>query len=445
MVEAEVALARAQGRDLDAGVRIDARTIMREGRAVANPAEPLVRRLRELDPQSHEGATSQDIVDTAMMLVAKRSRDLIIVHADAIAATCAKLADEHRATAMAGAHPAPASGATTFGLKAAVWLSGVAEARRRLAAVELAAQLGGAAGTLASFGERGPEMVRRFAQELGLAEPPLPWHANRVRIAELVDALALLAGACGKIAFDVILLAQTEVAEVTVPTGGSTAMTHKRNPASRSTRPWARSPRPPRSRRADSPRRMRSCRRRRPGAPARRRAERCARGSHAAAAARRARELLRTPPPFPRRPRSPNKASVPQRRRAAPRAQPPRASAVPRPRPTAALESACCGGVARPSAVARCSSASFAHVAATAASMIVSGALRDERRRPCRRCPGSSPPRGTAGRARVGGGRSGWTGSATRPTLARDSAHVDAHACIEVSPLGTSEKTPASA
>ena len=232
MVEAEVALARAQGRDLDAGVRIDARTIMREGRAVANPAEPLVRRLRELDPQSHDGATSQDIVDTAMMLVAKRSRDLIIVHADAIAATCAKLADEHRATAMAARTLLQQAVPTTFGLKAAVWLSGVVEARRRLAAVELAAQLGGAAGTLASFGERGPEMVRRFAQELGLAEPPLPWHANRVRIAELVDALALVAGACGKIAFDVILLAQTEVAEVTVPTGGSTAMTHKRNPAS---------------------------------------------------------------------------------------------------------------------------------------------------------------------------------------------------------------------
>lgn len=232
MVEAEVALARAQGRELDARVRIDTRMIMREGRAVANPAEPLVRRLRELDPRAHEGATSQDVVDTAMMLVAKRSRELILGHAGAVAATCAKLADEHRGTVMAARTLLQQAVPTTFGLKAAVWLSGVVEARRRLAAVELAAQLGGAAGTLASFGERGPEVLGRFAEELGLAEPPLPWHANRMRVAELVDALALVAGACGKIAFDVILLAQTEVAEVTVPTGGSTAMAHKRNPAS---------------------------------------------------------------------------------------------------------------------------------------------------------------------------------------------------------------------
>src|SRR5207248_7034460 len=120
----------------------------------------------------------------------------------------------------------------TFGLKAAGWLSGVAEARTRLMAVELAAQLGGAAGTLASLGEHGPHVLRLFAEGLELAEPALPWHANRVRVAELVDALGLVAGACGKIALDVILLAQTEVGEVTPPNGGSTAMAHKRNPAS---------------------------------------------------------------------------------------------------------------------------------------------------------------------------------------------------------------------
>ena len=98
-------------------------------------------------------------------------------------------------------------------------------------AVELPAQLGGAAGTLAALGDKGPEVLRLFAAELGLAEPPLPWHANRVRVAELAGALELVAGACGKIALDVILLAQTEVGEVTVPAGGSTAMAHKRNPA----------------------------------------------------------------------------------------------------------------------------------------------------------------------------------------------------------------------
>src|SRR5207237_2411231 len=116
---------------------------------------------------------------------------------------------------------------TTFVRKAAVWREGVVEARARLAAVELAAQLGGAAGTFDDA-----DVVRRYAKELDLAAPALPWQANRVRVAELVDALALVAGACGKIAHDVILLAQTEVGEVTVPAGGSTAMPHKRNPAS---------------------------------------------------------------------------------------------------------------------------------------------------------------------------------------------------------------------
>ena len=80
--------------------------------------------------------------------------------------------------------------------------------------------------------DRAAEVHRLFAEELGLAEPALPWHANRVRVAELGGALELVAGACGKIALDVILLAQTEVGEVTVLAGGSSAMPHKRNPAS---------------------------------------------------------------------------------------------------------------------------------------------------------------------------------------------------------------------
>jgi 3-carboxy-cis,cis-muconate cycloisomerase len=237
MVEAEVALARASGNDevaeaLYGAGPFAAAEIMREGRRAANPAEPLVRRLRQVSARAHEGATSQDIVDTALMLVAKRARGLILEQADAVAATCAKLADEHRGTLMAARTLLQQAVPTTFGLKAAGWLAGVAEARRRLAAVELAAQLGGAAGTLASFGERGPEVLHRYAEELGLAEPALPWHAQRGRVADLVGALGLVGGACGKIALDVILLAQTEVAEVTPPAGGSTAMAHKRNPAS---------------------------------------------------------------------------------------------------------------------------------------------------------------------------------------------------------------------
>jgi 3-carboxy-cis,cis-muconate cycloisomerase len=121
---------------------------------------------------------------------------------------------------------------TTFGLVAAGWLVGLVEARARLAAVPLEAQLGGAAGTLAALGDRGLEVLRLYCDELGLAEPPLPWHARRGRVAELGAALDLAAGAAAKIALDVQLLAQTEVGEVREPAGGggSSTMPHKRNP-----------------------------------------------------------------------------------------------------------------------------------------------------------------------------------------------------------------------
>ena len=246
MLDAEAALARAQAR---AGVipaeaaekiaaccdasQFDAEQIGEEGRRVANPAEPLVRRLREQAGEwVHYGATSQDIVDTAMMLVAKRARGVILDDVDGVAVVCAQLADEHRGTVMAGRTLLQQAVPTTFGLKAAGWLVGVVDARRRLNAVQLPVQLGGAAGTLAELGEQGPEVLRLFAEELGLVEPTLPWHTNRVPIVELGSTLELVAGACGKIALDVILLAQTEVREVSSPVGGSTAMAHKRNSAS---------------------------------------------------------------------------------------------------------------------------------------------------------------------------------------------------------------------
>ena len=248
MLDAEAALARAQaaagvipeaaaeriGACCDAAA-YDVEQIGEEGRRVANPAEPLARRLREQAGDAadwvHHGATSQDIVDTAMMLVAKRARTLIVEEADGVATACARLADGHRGTVMAARTLLQQAVPTTFGLKAAGWLVGVAQARNRLAEAELAVQLGGAAGTLASLGDRGVEVLCRFASELDLAEPPLPWHSNRVRVAELASALELVAGACGKIALDVTLLAQSEVGEVSPPAGGSTAMAHKRNPA----------------------------------------------------------------------------------------------------------------------------------------------------------------------------------------------------------------------
>jgi 3-carboxy-cis,cis-muconate cycloisomerase len=123
---------------------------------------------------------------------------------------------------------------TTFGLKAAGWLVGVLEARRGLARIRderLAVQLGGAAGTLGALGEAGPDVLRLFAEELGLREPLVPWHTNRIRIAELGAALAVAAGALGKIAVDVALLGQTEVAEAAESGGGaSSTMPQKENP-----------------------------------------------------------------------------------------------------------------------------------------------------------------------------------------------------------------------
>jgi hypothetical protein len=119
---------------------------------------------------------------------------------------------------------------TTFGLKAAGWLLAVVEARERLQGVRLPAQLGGAAGTLAALGERGPEVLSLLAAELGLDEPVLPWHAHRRPVTDLFSALDAVAAACAKIGLDVVLLAQTEVREVAEPAGGgSSTMPQKHN------------------------------------------------------------------------------------------------------------------------------------------------------------------------------------------------------------------------
>ncbi|HEY6030335.1 MAG TPA: lyase family protein, partial [Gaiellaceae bacterium] len=139
--------------------------------------------------------------------------------------------EAHRATVMPARTLLQQAVPTTFGLKAAGWLVGLCEARMDLSGVDFEAQLGGAAGTLAAFGDGGIELLRRYADELGLAEPTLPWHAGRTRIAQLGASLDLAAGACAKIALDVELLAQTEVGEVREPAeGGSSTMPHKRNP-----------------------------------------------------------------------------------------------------------------------------------------------------------------------------------------------------------------------
>jgi 3-carboxy-cis,cis-muconate cycloisomerase len=253
MLDVEAALARAQAA---AGViaaehaeaiaatcraeRFDVTALGAEAAAVGNPAAPLVRALRALvgDPAAddvHRGATSQDVVDSAAMLVARRALDAVLDDLGGAADAAARLTGEHRATVMAGRTLLAQAVPVTFGLKAAGWLVALDESAGRLQAVRdgrLAAQLGGAAGTLAALGDAGLDVLARFARELELAEPVLAWHTDRTRIAELAAALGEGCGAMAKVAGDVVLLSQTEVGEVREggEGGGSSTMPQKRNP-----------------------------------------------------------------------------------------------------------------------------------------------------------------------------------------------------------------------
>ena len=136
------------------------------------------------------------------MLVTRRALDLVLAELAGICRACARLAEEHRGTVMAGRTLLQQALPTTFGLKTAGWLVSVVGVRRRLAEVReggLAAQLGGAAGTLASLGEHGVLVLGEYARELGLAEPTVPWHTDRTRVAEIGGSLSLAAGVLGKI------------------------------------------------------------------------------------------------------------------------------------------------------------------------------------------------------------------------------------------------------
>jgi 3-carboxy-cis,cis-muconate cycloisomerase len=255
MLDAEAALAVAEARAglipigeaeaiaecCDAN-RFDPEEIGRESRAAGNPVPALVKALTEAVSGDaarhvHKGATSQDITDTAAMLVARRTLDLILAEVDGVAAACARLTETYRETLIPGRTLLQQALPITFGLKAAGWLVAVLEARRRLLATResgLYAQLGGAAGTLASLGPQGIWVLQEFARELDLAEPVVPWHTARLRVAELGSVLALIAGVIHKLALDIVLLAQTEVAEAAESSeggrGGSSTLPHKRNP-----------------------------------------------------------------------------------------------------------------------------------------------------------------------------------------------------------------------
>ncbi|WP_409062875.1 3-carboxy-cis,cis-muconate cycloisomerase [Streptomyces sp. SYP-A7185] len=276
LLDAEAALTRAQAEvglapaDAAAAVtaatradRFDVRDVALRARSGGNPVIPLVADLTaavsaEAAPYVHRGATSQDILDTAMMLVARRTLDLVLADLSRTEAALARLASDHRNTVMPGRTLTQHAVPTTFGLKAAGWRGLTLDARDRVRAVRatLPAQLGGAAGTLAAFeaygaygaygphggggadaeaapaaGRIGLELVGAYSRELRLAEPALPWHTLRTPVADLAGALAFTAGALGKIAVDVLTLGRTEIGEVSEGAGGgSSAMPHKANP-----------------------------------------------------------------------------------------------------------------------------------------------------------------------------------------------------------------------
>lgn len=262
MLDAEAALARAQARlevvPAEAAAvisrvaqadRFDLRALAVQARESANPVVGLVRELTRLVAAEdkaaaesvHLGSTSQDILDTGLMLMADRAVQMIRVDLRRIADALGRLAAENRDTAMAGRTLAMHAVPVTFGLKAAGWRELVLAADWRLD-VRLPFSLGGAAGTLAGYlayaGEPGEawvdQLLDAFAAETGLCRPTLPWHALRTPIADLAGALATTAGALGKMAVDVLTLTRTEIGEVTEPTvagrGGSSAMPHKHNP-----------------------------------------------------------------------------------------------------------------------------------------------------------------------------------------------------------------------
>lgn len=258
MLDFEVALARSEA---DSGVipkkaakaiaaaakssAFDIPALVHDTFRAGTPGIPVAKALREIVQQHdssaaafvHWGATSQDVADTALVLLLKRAQPMLIKDLDRIERALRKTSDDHKNTVMLGRtllQPAPA---ITFGLKAAAWLGAVHRSRESLAAAftqSLIVQFGGASGTLASLGSKGPETARALAKHLGLACPSAPWHTQRDRLAQLMCSCGVLVGSLAKIARDVSLLMQSEVGEASEPggdgRGGSSTMPHKRNP-----------------------------------------------------------------------------------------------------------------------------------------------------------------------------------------------------------------------
>ena len=258
MLDFEAALARAEaahGVIPEAAVaaivaccdvsKIDMPALAQAAAAAGNLAIPLVKQLtaavlrqdQEAGKYVHWGATSQDAIDTGLVLQLRDALDLLQADLGALADALAVLAGQHRDTIMMGRtwmqHALP----TSLGLKLAGCLDAVLRHRQRLHELRgraLALQFGGAAGTLASLGDQGLAVAATLARELNLALPDLPWHTQRDRVAEAAAVMGLITGTLGKLARDLSLMTQTEVAEVAEPSapgrGGSSTMPHKRNP-----------------------------------------------------------------------------------------------------------------------------------------------------------------------------------------------------------------------
>jgi 3-carboxy-cis,cis-muconate cycloisomerase len=251
MLRVEGALARVQGRlgvipgaeaerisSAASRAEIDPRSLAAGTEAAGVPVGALVRRLGEVVGERaaafvHFGATSQDVVDTGLVLRLRPVVERLDSGLAELVGRLAALADGHRATVMAARTRGQQAVPTTFGLKAAGWLAPLARHRRRLAELSprlLVLQFGGAAGTLAALGSRGIAVMEALADELGLAAPAAPWHSQRDSLAEFAGWLSLVTGALGKMGQDAMLLAQTEVAEIGVAGGGSSTMPQKANP-----------------------------------------------------------------------------------------------------------------------------------------------------------------------------------------------------------------------
>lgn len=216
----------------------DVRALVLAAPAGGNPVIPLVRALREHlgtheSAWLHHGATSQDILDTALALLTHDIAKTVRTDLLRLAERLATLADEYRAVPAVARTLTQQALPTTVGMRAAGWLAGVHEAITAIRADGvLPVSLGGPAGTNAAYGTIGPAVVEAFADELGLPVPIAPWHTRRTPLVRLGAALSQAGEACGKIATDVLVLNQTEIGEARESTGGpSSAMPHKANPA----------------------------------------------------------------------------------------------------------------------------------------------------------------------------------------------------------------------